>query len=123
MLTKEGVSSPSLLFIAHPGFRPQIPESGNSGTIIQIVLSDFLVDLFHYQPLDFIGGFLRRSSDCRLLLPDVVMQLVEDSILSIQNYNLTAKSSCPNWCKTPSISFFRSIEGFLMPLTYEAIKL
>jgi len=76
--------SPSLLFITHPGFRPQIPESGNAGTVIQIVLSDILVDLFHYQPLDFIGGFLRRSSGCRLLLPDVVMQLVEDSIAGLR---------------------------------------
>jgi len=76
--------APSLLFITCPGFRPQIPESGRAGTIIQIVFSDFLVDLFHYQPLAFIGGFLRRSSGCRLLLPDVLMQLVEDSIAGLR---------------------------------------
>jgi len=71
---------PSLLFLTPPGFRLSLPANENMETIVQIVFSDFLVDFLHYQPLASIGGFLRRSSGCRLLLSDILMQEMENSI-------------------------------------------
>jgi len=69
-----------LLLVVSPGFRPALPDPAGIKTIIQIVFSDFLIDFFHYQPLAFIGAFLRRSSGSRLLLSDALMRRVKDSI-------------------------------------------
>jgi len=77
--------NPSLLFLTSPGFRLTLPATENIETIVQIVFSDFLADFFHYQPLAFIGGFLRRSSGCRLLLSNALMQEVEDSFAGLGN--------------------------------------
>jgi len=77
--------NPSLLFLTSPGFRLSLPAVENMETIVQIVFSDFLSDFFHYQPLAFIGGFLRRSSGCRLILSDILMQDMENSIVGLRN--------------------------------------
>ena len=82
---EETGSNPSLLFLTSPGFRLTLPASENMETIVQLVFSDFLSDFFHHQPLAFIGGFLRRSSGCRLLLPGSLMQDVEDSFAGLRN--------------------------------------
>jgi len=74
----------SLLFLTSPGCRPLLPaETAAIETILQIVFSDFLIDLFNIKAFAFIGRFLRQSSGCCRFSPETLMQ-VKDSIVRLR---------------------------------------
>jgi hypothetical protein len=75
--------APALLFLTAPGFHSFFPHGEDIKTITQIVFSDFLVDLFHFQPLAFIGKFLRDAAGCRLILPNAFANQVKELIAGI----------------------------------------
>ena len=74
----------SLLFLSSPGFRPSFPDATNDiETIIQVVFSDFLLDLFLTNDFAVIGQFLRRLPGNLLFSPAGLMQ-VKDSIIRLR---------------------------------------
>jgi AraC-like DNA-binding protein len=73
----------SLLFLTAPGFHPFFPHEEDIETITQIVFSDFLVDLFHFEPLAFIGKFLKDAAGCRLILPNAFANQVKELIAGL----------------------------------------
>ena len=77
----------SLLFLSSPGFHPSFPNATRDiETIIQVVFSDFLLDLFHTQAFAFIGKFLRESPGNLQFFPEPCMP-VKDSIVRLRTDN------------------------------------
>ena len=66
-----------LLFLSSPGSAPSFPGTAGVETIIQVVFSDFLVDLFQMKPFDFIGQFLRRLPGSLRFSPEAVAPVKE----------------------------------------------
>ena len=71
---------PGLLYPVAPGFHSFFTHEEDIEAITQLVFSDFLVDLFHFQPLAFIGKFLRDSAGCKLIIPNTLMNQVKELI-------------------------------------------
>jgi len=76
---KEG----DLFFLSSPGFRPPLPfETKRIETIVEIVFSDLLIDVFNSEEYAVIGQFLRKSPGCIGFAFDKPCK-IKDSILGL----------------------------------------
>jgi len=74
----------SLLLLTSPGFQVSLAhETRSIETVIQIVFSDSLLDLFQIQAFRFMDAFLRQLSGCLLFSRAVQIQ-VKDSIVGLK---------------------------------------
>ena len=74
---------PDIFFLTSPGFRPPLPvETQSIETIIEIVFSDLLIDIFHTQEFAVIGRLLRQSPG-RLGFSLEKQEKIKDSIVDL----------------------------------------